>query len=138
VRRHWSVERLLAKGYEVRALTRKTSDSELPYRPPKPRLSFARPPEYDSLGAGGTGSGTSCVHCAAKVTPLGPWSEFRAITVEGTKNMLRLSGRGGVKRFLQVSSGPPPMVTAGPEEMSGGDENTPCEAREDARHPNLR
>jgi len=121
------VERLLAKGYEVRALARKTSD--LSYlKTTKAEIVFGDVTEYNTLVPAVQGIDI-VFHCAAKVTPgWGPWSEFEAITVEGTKNMLKASAEAGVKRFLQVSS-----VTVHGDACQKGDirvdETTPCEAR---------
>ncbi len=120
------VERLLAKGYEVRALARKTSD--LSYlKTTKAEIVFGDVTQYDTLVPAVQGIDV-VFHCAAKVTPgWGPWSEFEAITVEGTKNMLKASAEAGVKRFLQVSS----VTTYGDACQKGDvrvDENTPCEA----------
>ncbi len=121
------VERLLAKGYEVRALARKTSD--LSYlKTTKAEIVFGDVTRFDTLVPAVQGIDI-VFHCAAKVTPgWGPWSEFEAITVEGTKNMLKASAEVGVKRFLQVSS----VTTYGDAGQKGDvrvDENTPCEAQ---------
>ncbi len=120
------VERLLAKGYEVRALARKTSD--LSYlKSTKAEIVFGDVTQYDTLPPAVKGIDI-VFHCAAKVTPgWGPWSEFEAITVEGTKNTLKAASEAGVKRFLQVSS----VTTYGDAGQKGDalvDENTPCEA----------
>jgi nucleoside-diphosphate-sugar epimerase len=121
------VERLLAKGYEVRALARKTSD--LSYlKTTKAEIVFGDVTQYDTLVPAVQGIDI-VFHCAAKVTPgWGPWSEFEAITVEGTKNVLKAASEAGVKRFLHVSS----VTTYGDACQKGDvrvDENTPCEAK---------
>ncbi len=121
------VERLLAKGYEVRALARKTSD--LSYlKTTKAEIVFGDVTQYDTLVPAVQGIDI-VFHCAAKVTPgWGPWSEFEAVTVEGTKNMLKAASEAGVKRVLQVSS----VTTYGDACQKGDvrvDENTPCEAK---------
>jgi nucleoside-diphosphate-sugar epimerase len=121
------VERLLARGYEVRALARKTSDlSHL--KATGAEIVFGDVTDFDSLPP--VVKGIDIVfHCAAKVTPgWGTWPEYEANTVKGTDNMLRASAEAGVKRFLQVSS-----VTVYGDACQKGDtpvdENTPCEAR---------
>ena len=121
------VERLLIKGYEVRALARKTSDlSHL--KTTGAEIVFGDVTEYDTLSP--VVKGIDIVfHCAAKVTPgWGTWPEYEAITVKGTENMLKASAEAGVKRFLQVSS-----VTVYGNACQKSDkpanETTPCEAR---------
>jgi len=120
------VERLIAKGYEVRALARKTSDlSHL--KTTGAEIVFGNVKEYDTLPP--VVKGIDIVfHCAAKVTPgWGPWPEYEANTVKGTQNMLKASTAAGVKRFLQVSS----LTVYGDACQKGNvpaDERTPCEA----------
>ena len=120
------VERLLARGYEVRALARKTSDlSHL--KTTGAEIVFGDVTDFDTLPP--VVKGIDIVfHCAAKVTPgWGTWPEYEANTVKGTENMLRASAEAGVKRFLQVSS-----VTVYGDACQKGDipadETTPCEA----------
>ena len=121
------VERLIARGYEVRALARKTSDlSHL--KTTRAEIVFGDITDYDTLPP--VVQGIEMVfHAAAKVTPgWGAWPEYEKITVEGTKNMLRASAEAGVKRFLQVSS----HMVYGDACQKGdtpADESTPCEAR---------
>jgi nucleoside-diphosphate-sugar epimerase len=121
------VERLLARGYEVRALARKTSDlSHL--KTTGAEIVFGDVADFDTLPP--VVKGIDIVfHCAAKVTPgWGAWKEYEKTTVQGTENVLRASTEAGVKRFLQVSS-----VTVYGDACQKGDtpvdENTPCEAR---------
>jgi len=122
------VERLLARGYEVRALARKTSDiSHL--KTTKAEIVFGDITEYGTLPP--IVKGIDIVfHCAAKVTPgWGTWPEYEATTVKGTENMLGASAAAGVKRFLHVSS---MAVYGGACRKEGfpADENAPCQARE--------
>ncbi len=118
------VGRLLAKGYDVRAMARTTSD--LSYlKSTKAEIVFADVTRPETLPPAVQGVDI-VFHCAAKVTPgWGPWEDFEAITVEGTKNMLKAASEAGVKRFLQVSS-----VTAYGDACQKGevlvDESTPC------------
>jgi nucleoside-diphosphate-sugar epimerase len=121
------MERLIARGHEVRALARKTSDlSHL--KTTGAEIVFGDITDYDTLPP--IVKGIEIVfHCAAKVTPgWGTWKEYEKTTVQGTENMLRASAEAGVKRFLQVSS-----VTVYGDACQKGDtpadENTPCEAR---------
>jgi nucleoside-diphosphate-sugar epimerase len=121
------VERLLAKGYEVRALARKTSDLNH-LKTTRAEIVFGDITDYDTLPP--IVQGIDIVfHAAAKVTPgWGTWKEYEKTTVEGTENMLRASAEAGVRRFLQVSS-----YTVYGEACQKGDipadESTPCEAR---------
>jgi nucleoside-diphosphate-sugar epimerase len=121
------VERLLMKGYDVRALARKTSDlSHL--KTTGAKIVFGDVTEYDTLSPAVKGMDL-VFHCAAKVTPgWGTWPEYEANTVKGTENMLQASVEAGVKRFLQVSS-----VTVYGNACQKSDkpanEATPCEAR---------
>jgi nucleoside-diphosphate-sugar epimerase len=120
------VERLLARGYEVRALARRTSDlSHL--NTTSAEIVFGDITDYESLPP--IVRGIDIVfHAAAKVTPgWGNWKEFEKITVEGTQNMLRASAEAGVKRFLQISS----HMVYGDACQKGdvpADESTACEA----------
>jgi nucleoside-diphosphate-sugar epimerase len=97
------VERLVARGYEVRALARKTSDiSHL--KTTGAEIVFGDVADFDTLPP--VVKGIDIVfHCAAKVTPgWGAWKEYENTTVRGTENVLRASVEAGVKRLLQVSS----------------------------------
>jgi nucleoside-diphosphate-sugar epimerase len=97
------VEQLLARGHEVRAMARKTSDlSHL--KTTKAEIVFGDVTDYGTLPP--IVKGIDIVfHAAAKVTPgWGDWKEFEEVTVEGTRHMLKASAEAGVKRFLQVSS----------------------------------
>src|SRR4030043_1351487 len=120
------VERLIARGYEVRALARKTSDlSHL--KTTRAEIVFGDITDYDTLPP--IVQGIDIVfHAAAKVTPgWGTWKEYEKTTVEGTGNVLRAATEAGVRRFLQVSS----HMVYGDACQKGdirADESTPCEA----------
>jgi nucleoside-diphosphate-sugar epimerase len=43
-------------------------------------------------------------HAAARVGDWGPWPQFVAVTVQGTRNMVEAARKAGVKRFLHTSS----------------------------------
>ena len=51
------------------------------------------------------------IHLAAKVNVVGPWAEYAAVNVEGTRTMLEEARSAGVGRFVQVSS--PSVAHAG-------------------------
>jgi len=121
------VERLIARGYEVRALARKTSDlSHL--KTTRAEIVFGDITDYDTLPPIVRGIDIA-FHAAARVIPgWGAWEEYEKTNVDGTENMLKASAEAGVKRFLQVSS-----YTVYGEACQKGDipadESTPCEAR---------
>jgi len=121
------VERLIARGHEVRALARKTSDlSHL--KTTKAEIVFGDITDYETLPP--VVRGIEIVfHAAARVIPgWGAWEEYEKTTVEGTENMLRASAEAGVRRFLHISS----FTVYGEACQKGdipADESTPCEAR---------
>jgi len=97
------VERLLANGFEVRALVRKTSDLHH-LKTTGAQIVFGDVTDYEGLRAAADGVDI-VFHAAAKVTPgWGTWEEFEKTTVRGTENLLKAAVEGGASRFLQVSS----------------------------------
>ena len=97
------VERLLEKGFEVRALARKSSDLRH-LKTTGAEIVFGDVTDYESLRAAANGVDV-VFHAAAKVTPgWGTWEEFERTTVRGTENLLKAAVAGGCTRFLQVSS----------------------------------
>ena len=95
-------DRLTERGDSVRALVRRTSDtSYLESRDAE--LAVGDITEPDSLLAAFAGVEV-VYHSAAHVSDWGPWSDFKRITVDGTRNVLRAAANAGVKRFLHVSS----------------------------------
>ena len=44
------------------------------------------------------------VHCAAFVEEWGPWSEYWRVNVEGTKQLLGVAKRAGVRRFIHIGT----------------------------------
>jgi nucleoside-diphosphate-sugar epimerase len=118
------VERLVEKGYSVRALVRKTSDlSHL--KTTGADLAFGDVENHESLPPAVDGVDI-VFHAAAKVTPgWGTWEEFEKTTVKGTQNLLQASSRARVRRFLQVSS----YTVYEPScrmSLTPVDESTPC------------
>ena len=93
--------RLIERGDSVRALVRPTSDTS--YLESRGELVVGDITETDSLPAA-LASVEVVYHAAANVSDWGPWSDFKRITVDGTRNMLRAAAAAGVKRFLHVSS----------------------------------
>lgn len=96
------IEKLTAAGQPVRALVRATSDSRLldAWGVEKAVGDVTQP---DSLSDALRGVST-VYHAAAKVGDWGPWREFVAVSVDGTRNMLAAARDAEVKRFLHVSS----------------------------------
>jgi nucleoside-diphosphate-sugar epimerase len=97
------VECLLEQGHEVRALTRKTSDTSH-LKTTGAEIVIGDVKDYDSLKP--LVQGIDIVfHTAAKVMPgWGKWEEFESCIVKGTENMLNASIEAGVSRFLYFSS----------------------------------
>ena len=96
------IERLVARGDEVRALARPTSDH-----------AFLR-----SIGAevviGDIEDAASlknacadchvCYHAAARVDMVGSEEDFRRTTIDGTRDLMLAAAASGVRRFVHVSS----------------------------------
>ena len=97
------VEALVARGYDVRALVRKTSDTAH-LKTTGAELVYGDVTDYDSLPAAVKGV-EIVFHAASRVTPgWGEWKDFESTIVKGTENLLRASAGAGVSRFLHVSS----------------------------------
>jgi nucleoside-diphosphate-sugar epimerase len=95
-------EQLRRRGCPVRALVRPTSDT-----------SFLESIGCELAHGDVTARGSlteACrdvqvvYHAAARVGDWGPWGEFVAITIEGTRHLLEAATTAGVRRFLHVSS----------------------------------
>ncbi len=96
------VEQLVKRGRPVRALVRKNSDIawlngqgvELVYGDVTDKASLARAMR-----------GVQCVyHAAARVGDWGPWEEFVAISIDGTRNVLDVVRDQKIRRLVHVSS----------------------------------
>jgi nucleoside-diphosphate-sugar epimerase len=97
------VEALAARGEQVRALVRPTSKIDHL----KQSISeFVYGDLEDIQLLSDTAHGMDRVyHCAAHVTDWGGgWETFRATNVTGVKNLLEASVKGGVKKFIHVST----------------------------------
>ena len=94
--------KLRAAGRDVRALVRGSSDTSF-----LDSIGVAKAigdiTDADSLAAALDGVET-VYHVAARVGDWGPWEEFVAVTINGTRNMIQVAARAGVKRFLHISS----------------------------------
>jgi nucleoside-diphosphate-sugar epimerase len=92
------VDRLIADGYEVRALVRKPS-ADLPKQVDQRMGDIL---DLESFA----GAARGCVeifHTAAAVTPPGGWEAFRRPNIDGTANAIVAAEKSGA-RLLQVSS----------------------------------
>ena len=96
------VDRLLERDDAVRALVRPSSDvSYLQER----GVELVRGDITDPASLPAAVAGIDVVyHAAAMVSDWGPWREFQAVTIDGTRNVLEAAARAGVPRFLHVST----------------------------------
>ncbi|MCI0820292.1 MAG: NAD-dependent epimerase/dehydratase family protein [Chloroflexi bacterium] len=95
-------DRLIERGDSVRALVRPMSDTSY-LKSLDAELAVGDITEPDSLPEAFAGVEV-VYHAAAHVGDWGPWSDFKRITVEGTRNVLRAAAKAGVERFLHISS----------------------------------
>jgi nucleoside-diphosphate-sugar epimerase len=96
------VRRLVADGWTVRALARSAEAAE------RVVAAGAEPVHGDladeaALERGAAGAEVT-FHAAAKVEDWGDWAEFRRVNVEGTKRLLDVCRRAGVRRFVHVGT----------------------------------
>ncbi|TET96036.1 MAG: NAD-dependent epimerase/dehydratase family protein [Dehalococcoidia bacterium] len=96
------VDRLLERDDAVRALVRPSSDvSYLEER----GVELVRGDITDPASLPAALAGIDVVyHAAAQVGDWGPWRDFEAVTIDGTRNVLEATARAGVPRFLHVST----------------------------------
>ncbi len=96
------VEQLVKRGRPVRALVRRNSDTSW-LRTQGVELAYGDVADRESLVKAMEGIG--CVyHSAARVGDWGPWEEFVAISIDGTRNMLDAVREQKVKRLIHISS----------------------------------
>ncbi len=95
-------EKLTAAGEPVRALVRPTSNTQVldSFGVEKAVGDVTDPASLEKALEGVD----TVYHAAARVGDWGPWREFVAISIDGTRNMLEAARRAGVKRFLHISS----------------------------------
>jgi nucleoside-diphosphate-sugar epimerase len=96
------IERLAGDGWSVRGLARSDRAADAV------RVRGAEPVraelgETGALAAGMEGADV-CFHAAAKVEDFGPWREFHAVNVDGTRSVLRACRQAGVARAVHVST----------------------------------
>jgi nucleoside-diphosphate-sugar epimerase len=96
------VDNLIARGYHVRCLVRKTSKVEDLSRLGV-ELCYGDLSDLNSIRHA-TKGGDVVYHLAAHVSDWGPKEEFYKVNVEGTRNVLRASEEMNVKRLVYLSS----------------------------------
>lgn len=96
------VQRLCAAGHRVRALVRTRSKAGI-LEAAGAEIADGDITNPASLAAAAAGIDV-IFHAAANVTNWGPWSEFHAISVQGTLNLLDAAKRAGVGRFVHIST----------------------------------
>ena len=119
---------LVARGDEVVAQQRGRSDA-LTRLGVRQELGDIR--DLDVVTAATAGC-DAIVHLAAKVGVVGDWEDYRAINVDGTRNVLVAAQRSGVGRVVHVSS---PSVAHGGEPIIGGRAEEPVLGRRRAWYP---
>jgi nucleoside-diphosphate-sugar epimerase len=96
------VEALLARGENVRALVRPTSQTALLERLGV-ELAHGDLGDAQSLRAAVQGV-ERVYHCAALAADWGTWAQFRAANVDGVRNLLDAAVEHGVTKFIHVST----------------------------------
>lgn len=95
-------ERLVKRGDDVRALVRPTSHTAFLE---SLGVELVRGDVTDAPSLAGALAGADVVyHAAALVSDWAPWSDFRTVTINGTRNMLKAAVAAKVPRFLHVST----------------------------------
>lgn len=121
-------EQLSQAGRPVRALVRKSSNTEFLSTLPNVELAYGAVDDYDSCVAAMQGV-TGVIHAAGLVKAKNN-DEFRRVNTDGTENMVRAATHAGsVKRFVLVSS----QAAGGPSDSAGrpvrvGEERAPVTA----------
>ena len=97
-----TVERLLARGHDVRLLSRHADRDAGDW---KERVEGVPADVGDAASLAGAADGCGAVlHIAGIVAEDPPAVTFRKVHVEGTRNLIAESERAGVRRFVYVSS----------------------------------
>lgn len=113
------VERLVARGDDVRVFARSENKS-LRERGVTPIRGDLRDAEKVSAAVAGT---DAVFHVAARAGVWGRRSEFFAINLDGTRNVLAACQQHEVPRLVYTST---PSVVFGQLPLEGADEETPC------------
>lgn len=119
------ITRLRDSGWQVRAIGRSASSratvSALGAEPCEADLA-----DPDALGRAMEGVDT-VFHVAAHFKLWGPLRIFRAMNVDGTRNVVTAAGRAGVRRIVYVSAAA--VVMGDPEPQRGVTEDLPLQRR---------
>lgn len=95
-------ERLVARGDEVRALVRPSSDISFLQ---KLGVELVTGDITDPTSLAPATDGIDVIyHTAAMVSDWGPWRDFERVTVDGTRHVFRAAADAGVPRILHVST----------------------------------
>jgi len=122
------VERLVARGDEVRVLARGVTGTVLPAGAELRRGDVA-----DAAAVAEAARGCETVfHTAAKAGIAGPAAEYRRTNVEGTRNVLEACRLHGVRRLVHTST---PSVVFDGRDMEGVDESVPYARTFEAAYP---
>lgn len=118
-------DRLLQRGDAVRALVRRTSNTS--FLESLRGVEFVEGDVTDARALAGAVAGVDVIyHAAALVSDWAPWREFQAVTVNGTRNMLKAAAAASTPRFLHVSSD---AVYRYKDLRNGVTEDSPMETR---------
>ena len=113
------VEACTARGWNVRALARSSSDTSLLQRP---NVAVIRGDMTDAAALRDALQGVEVVfHCAAKVGDWGPVEEYRAVNVEALLGLLNACRAKPLQRFVHFSS----LGVYAARHHYGTDENEP-------------
>jgi nucleoside-diphosphate-sugar epimerase len=114
------IERLLAEGWDVRALARSDRSAQI-VRDRGAEPVWGDLDDVDAMTAGARGTEVA-FHAAAHLGEWGARSEFERGNVQGTKNALAAARAAGVRRFVHVGTEAALMHGA---PLVGADENVP-------------
>jgi len=96
------VDALLEEGYQVKALVRKTSNSDF-LKKLGVELAYGDLTDKDNV-FNAVKDTKAVYHCAARVSDWGSLREFYRVNVDGTENLLKASLKEEVDIFVHVSS----------------------------------
>lgn len=114
------VSRLRSEGHEVRIMAR--GDHSV-MRRDGVQLLRGDVADADAVARAVKGC-TAVIHTAARVGYWGPYREYEAVNVQGTKNLLRAAGAEGIRAFVFTSS-PSVVIGKGSANFEGADEALP-------------
>ncbi|HVP06093.1 MAG TPA: NAD-dependent epimerase/dehydratase family protein [Dehalococcoidia bacterium] len=118
-------ERLIQRGDSVRALVRPASRTS--FLESLGGVEFVQGDVTQAPTLTTALEGVDVVyHAAAMVSDWGPWRDFKSVTVNGTRNMLKAAVAAGTPRFLYVSTD---GVYRYPDLHHGVTEESPLETR---------